>query len=159
LRSFEACVLSRGAQNSPRTNTFVLKTCSAKGTHDHESKVEAYKTVIQHTGDLSNMVRFYGSWRQGGRYNMLLEYVDGGSLEDFFRKNMPPTRGEDILKFWENILELSKAVMHIHRLPSTEGSRRSLQGSVSPSLFDEVTNVSNPASIMTSRPATPSSLI
>ena len=59
---------------------------------------------------------------------MLLEFVDGGSLEDFFRNNMPPTRGEDILKFWGRLFDVTKPVMHIHKLPCPENSRRYLQG-------------------------------
>jgi hypothetical protein len=59
---------------------------------------------------------------------MLLEYVDGGNLEDYFRKYEPPTRAEDILKFWGKLLDLIKPVMQIHRIPSPHGKHRYLQG-------------------------------
>lgn len=63
------------------------------------------------------MAKFYGSWVQGGIYHILVEYVEGGTLANFFRSAEPPTREEDIMKFWSNLLDLIKIVKRIHELP------------------------------------------
>ena len=47
---------------------------------------------------------------------MLLEYADRGTLENYFFNVSPPTTGDDILRFWEALLEITKALCNIHSL-------------------------------------------
>lgn len=46
--------------------------------------------------------------------NIILEYADKGSLEDFFRNESAPSRGIDIIKFWESMFQLIKGLKAIH---------------------------------------------
>lgn len=46
--------------------------------------------------------------------NIILEYADKGSLEDFFRNESAPSRGIYIVKFWESMFQLIKGLKAIH---------------------------------------------
>jgi len=60
------------------------------------------------------VIGFCGSFTQGDTFNVLLEYANGGTLEDFLQKHEPPTNAEDIYKFWSAIFNLTKAIESIH---------------------------------------------
>jgi serine/threonine protein kinase len=79
---------------------------------------------------LDNMVRFYGSWRQGDTYNILLEYVDGGTLEDFFKKTDPPTNLQEMVTLWKKFCDLTSLIALIHQHPHPSDKHRILQGYV-----------------------------
>lgn len=61
-----------------------------------------------------SIIRFHGSYIHGDSYNILLEFADKGSLDEYFQKQMPPSRGRDIIKFWDSLLQLIKALKAIH---------------------------------------------
>lgn len=110
------------------TNTFVIKTCRAKDANYHHNEVEAHKALMHQTDISRHIVRFYGSWVQFGMYNMVVEYVEGGTLADFFENVEPPTSEEDIVKFWENLLDIIKVLGRIHVLRSSNNEQKYLQG-------------------------------
>ncbi|KAH8707100.1 hypothetical protein GQ44DRAFT_691570 [Phaeosphaeriaceae sp. PMI808] len=91
----------------------VLKTCRASSVALYENEVRAY-TMLRHHKDISvNIAQFYGSWRQGDVYHILLEYVEGGTLEDFFAKD-PLASTWDMLGFWSKLLQILDPVCRIH---------------------------------------------
>lgn len=53
---------------------------------------------------------------QGETRNIILEYADKGTLEQYFQTVEPPDSGEDILKFWESMFRPVKALMAIHKV-------------------------------------------
>jgi hypothetical protein len=116
------------SQSAPATNTFVLKTCRAKDASLHHNEVNAYKILGGQHDVSSNMVRFYGSWSQGLTYNMLLEHVGGGTLEDFFARTDPPTKGEDIVRLWDHLSQSIKPVARMHKFPHPYNKRGYHQG-------------------------------
>lgn len=61
-----------------------------------------------------SIIRFHGSYTHGNDYNILLEFADKGSLEEYFQKQTPPSRGVDIIKFWDSLFQLIKALKAIH---------------------------------------------
>jgi serine/threonine protein kinase len=61
-----------------------------------------------------SIIRFHGSYIHGDSYNILLEFADKGSLEEYFQKQTPPSRGRDIIKFWDSLFQLIKALKTIH---------------------------------------------
>ena len=62
------------------------------------------------------MVHFFGSFRQLGSYSLLLEYVDGGNLGEYFARTPPPATIEDIKLFWVNLLQVLNGLDRIHHL-------------------------------------------
>lgn len=61
-----------------------------------------------------SIMRFHGSYTHGSDYNILLEFADKGSLEEYFQNQTPPSRGGDIIKFWDSLFQLIKALKAIH---------------------------------------------
>ena len=68
------------------------------------------------------MIGFYGSYRHGESCNLILEYANEGTLEDYLQKCSPPTAGPDIYKFWSGLLGLIKALEAIHYIVSGDSS-------------------------------------
>jgi hypothetical protein len=79
-----------------------------------------------------NLALFHGSWIHNQTYHMLLEYVDGGTLMDFFRWTEAPSADKDKILFWERLLELIKPVLRIHEIPSLDQEDEYYQGQVFP---------------------------
>ena len=77
------------------------------------------------------MIGFYGSFRQGDRYHLILELADKGTLEQYIKHTPPPTTGEEIISFWERMFMLIEALLRIHEgeiVSSPDGSPQPLQG-------------------------------
>lgn len=70
-----------------------------------------------------HLIQFLGSYKQGDTYNILLEYADRGTLGDFFKENIPPSLGEDILIFWRRLFNIIKALRRIHATARPDGFR------------------------------------
>ncbi len=80
------------------------------------SKIEYRQEVknFSNSKHSESIIKFHGSYSHGNDYNILLEYADKGSLEDYFQKQTPPSRGGDIIKFWDSLFRLIKALKAIH---------------------------------------------
>ncbi|KAF2191005.1 hypothetical protein K469DRAFT_746459 [Zopfia rhizophila CBS 207.26] len=111
-----------GYPSSPVTNEFVLKTYSTEDAKKYYSnEVNAFKRLMHRNKVERNMITFYGSFRQGRTYNILLEYANKGTLVDFFEETRPPIKEADITKFWSNLLEIIKPLQRIHELKREDG--------------------------------------
>lgn len=100
-----------GKQSS---NSFTLKTYH-KGTTsqaDYAKEVQAFRKLRM----APNIANLYGTFTYGNTYNILLEYADKGTLEGFFKEEMQPKVGQDIIEFWQNLFKLSEALMAIHEV-------------------------------------------
>jgi len=62
------------------------------------------------------IIRFFGSYRHGNTFHIILEYANQGTLEDFFQNVTPPTNPDDIYVFWCNILQLLCALTTLHNV-------------------------------------------
>jgi hypothetical protein len=96
-------------------NTFVLKTYFTSDAEKYyNTEVGAFRVI----GPNSSIIGFRGSFTRGDTYNVLLEYADKGTLEDFFRTQDPPTDGEEIIQFWEALFQIIDALRRIHEVKS-----------------------------------------
>ena len=103
--------LTSKTTNNPNANTFVLKMFSTKvGEGLYTQEVNGFRSV-KHA---DSIIKFYGSYIHGDASNILLEYADMGTLEEYFKKESPPSRGVDIIKFWESLFQLTKGLKAIH---------------------------------------------
>ena len=97
--------------NNPNTNTFVLKSYRRKEGEDrYKEEVDGFRSVR----DTDSIIRFHGSYIHGDEFNVLLEFADKGTLEDYFRRETPPTRGVDIIRLWDGLFQLIKGLKAIH---------------------------------------------
>lgn len=87
-----------------------------------------------------SIIGFHGSYVQDGSYNILLEYADRGTLEDYLQKTPPPTTGEDIIKFWSALFKVIQALHLIHNVQGNDSNDPPiLQGCVHSSQRSDVT--------------------
>jgi len=76
---------------------FILKRYSGKENERfYRDEINGFRSV-KHADSIA---RFYGSYIHGDTFNTLLEFGDKGTLEDYFKREAPPSRGVDIIKFW-----------------------------------------------------------
>ena len=67
-----------------------------------------------------SMIGFHGSYVHRDTYNIILEFADGGNLEQYFKSENPPTRGVDIIAFWRSLFEVLKAMFRLHEQSLSE---------------------------------------
>nr|KAK5446067.1 hypothetical protein LTR18_003986 [Exophiala xenobiotica] len=100
-------------------NTYVLKTFRSKRYAAEElynAEIKAFCHLRDSHALGKHFIGFYGSFKHGDTWNILLEYADCGSLEIYFNTAEPPSTGEDIIKQWKSMFEIIKAVRDIHTI-------------------------------------------
>lgn len=91
-----------------------------KSYHDPDAE-STYENEINALRMLSNfpmpnIIKYYGSFRQHDRYNIVLEHANGGDLAQFFRETPPPRNKADIKMFWKSIFQVLLGLERIHHL-------------------------------------------
>ena len=101
-------------QTNGSENTFILKTYQGQNeaAKYYKNEVDAFRK-IRRMSDAS-IISFYGSYIHGSKYNIILEYADKGTLEEYFRETSPPSKGEDIINFWNSLFKIIQALKIIH---------------------------------------------
>ena len=117
-----ANVIQKPALGHRPANTYVLKTYNTSDAQRYyENEVEAFKKIASKDREDKSIIQFLGSYNQGDTYNILLEYADRLTLQEFFRDVPPPTLGEDIALFWQRLFNLLKALSCIHTIERPDG--------------------------------------
>lgn len=78
------------------------------------NEVKAFKALIPRGALGKSIIGFHGSFIQDGSYNVLLEYADRGTLEEYLETTAPPTTGEDVYRVWGALFNVIKALNVIH---------------------------------------------
>lgn len=104
------------------SDTFILKTYSKDSEAQYKQEIDGFRSVRR----AESIINFYGSFIHGDEYNILLEYPDKGTLEDFFSLETPPSRGPEIIKFWECLFSLINGLKAIHSSRSWVNYSRSV---------------------------------
>lgn len=101
------------------SNTFALKTyrrnSEAKKYFDNECT--AYKRLRYQDKPHANIIGYYGSFVRYNTYNIILEYADRGTLNDFLQETHEPTNSTGIMTFWTQFLGILHGLAHIHGTP------------------------------------------
>jgi serine/threonine protein kinase len=123
-------------------NTYVLKTYRFKDAKENcETEVKAFRALMSSGSLGKSIIGFFGSIEQDGSYNVLLEYADGGTLEDYLQKTPSPTTGHEICKFWSAFFNVIKALTLIHNVRGKDPKDPPiLQGQVSKSAWSMSAN-------------------
>ncbi|KAI2466238.1 hypothetical protein F4781DRAFT_424218 [Annulohypoxylon bovei var. microspora] len=101
-------------------NTFVLKTYHRSRFEGiYENEVDALRTL--NNSPSPNVVTYYGSFRQNGTYNIILEYANGGDLAEFFKKT-PSPKGDEVIQFWKSMSQCFIGLDFIHHLMNIGGN-------------------------------------
>ena len=111
----------------PWPNTFVLKVYHSRGAEEQcRREVEGFVHVRSRiTGrDEQSIIGFYGSYKHGETWNVILEYANEKTLEDYFKEHPTPRTGAEIYRFWKSLLPLNRALDGIHDLVFKDNSAR-----------------------------------
>lgn len=81
------------------------------GDHDaYESERKAYSRLHESNKPCDNILQCHGTYTysKGSSliHNIILEYADGGSLWDFYKKTPPPSTLQDIKKLYTSFTGL-----------------------------------------------------
>lgn len=93
----------------------------ANAQRHFDTETRGYQKLRDHATVVENIVQFYGGYVQNGKYFLILEYADCGSLEDLFLQVEQPSTGEEILDFWNEMFGIIQALFRIHSILSPEG--------------------------------------
>ena len=104
-----------------------MKTYQSSGAEKYYStEVDGFERLGANSDIISGIVGYYGGFRHNDTYNIILEWADRGTLEDYMRTNVPPSSGKDIIDFWETIFNTVYGLNKIHH--TTEGESSILNG-------------------------------
>jgi len=111
--------------NVESDHVYVLKIYSDfEGDHNYNSEVNTFRKLSQLGSPESGTITFYGGFVQGETYNVLLQYANGGTLEDYFDNLEPPRERAEIHQFWSALFGLFTAVYRIHNMNFRDGEGR-----------------------------------
>jgi hypothetical protein len=127
----------------------VLKSYCGNKKLDFELEKEAFSglhskkdvPILQYLGSYTHD---YGEGENIGKtYNLLLEYGDHDLYQAWADEtNVPPVRGQEILRTWDSLFEIAKAISHVHHLEVPRGGKsepRRFHGYVLQRSFSSVT--------------------
>jgi len=69
-----------------------------------------------------------GSYVQGNNYNLIVEYPNHGSLEEYLQSSSPPCSALDLQRFWKNAMSLLVGLHQIHNTSSFDTNTGSIVG-------------------------------
>ncbi|KAL1622121.1 hypothetical protein SLS54_005186 [Diplodia seriata] len=117
----------RWSANRPGS-TFALKTYRPENAkRNFHRECNAFSTLMRNGQCTPGLIGFFGSFIHGDTYNLLLEYADQGTLEDYFHNVSAPWQSDDISSFWSGLSGISKALVAIHGEIEREGDESPIQ--------------------------------
>ncbi|KAL8879653.1 MAG: hypothetical protein Q9198_002778 [Flavoplaca austrocitrina] len=107
-----------GAHTAARrrtTNTFALKTYRTPEAKKYfENERNAFLQLRYGDRPPKNIIEYYGSFIRRGTYNIILEYADRGTLDDYMKDTAEPKTVNEIRSFWKNFLASMRGLVQIH---------------------------------------------
>jgi hypothetical protein len=89
-----------------RQDIFCLKTFRQNRHDEWEKETKALQHLRGQLNHENGTIGFYGCYKHDDIFNILIEYADGGNLEDFLKTKRPPTTTVEIMDFWRSMHRL-----------------------------------------------------
>ncbi|KAF2085973.1 kinase-like protein [Saccharata proteae CBS 121410] len=113
-------------------DTFVVKSFRGGDAEEHyNNEKRAFEKLAMSGPQVQSIIGFYGSFFHDGIYNIILEFADKGTLEDYLAIHRPPQRGSEIIEVWRGMFQLILAILAIHEagnLSDSSDARPSFRG-------------------------------
>ncbi|KAK2598085.1 hypothetical protein QQS21_005796 [Conoideocrella luteorostrata] len=103
-----------------REVTYIIKTYMPGYISRYNNEIRALETVASLKND--NLPGYYGSFAQSNGYSLVLQYVDGGNLADYFMTTPTPKTPDEIHRFWRSICNVWRGLDGLHRLVPSDGA-------------------------------------
>lgn len=84
------------------------------------NEVDMYIELKERAFD--DIVRYYGSFVQQGKFTLILEFASEGNLLDYFEHTPHPPTGFERVRFWLRFFLLLHALTYIHQLCKFKGN-------------------------------------
>ncbi|KAL8769016.1 MAG: hypothetical protein Q9209_004933 [Squamulea sp. 1 TL-2023] len=111
---------TRVTTESVAANTFALKTYRTPEAQKYfENERDAFIRLRHGRRPHPNIIEFYGSFVRDGTYNIILEYADRGTLDDYMKNTPEPKTITEITTFWRNFFPVMHGLAHVHGTPGT----------------------------------------
>jgi serine/threonine protein kinase len=87
------------------------------------AEMEAF-THLQATNHRpAGLIEFYGGISCPPTYSIILEYMDRGDLEQYWKSTSAPVTEKDVHGFWAAFTALAEALAFLHEIPVQDGKR------------------------------------
>ena len=107
----------------------MVKTYRGREAEDYyNTEKQAYMRLKNKGAPPPNIISFYGSFVRHHTYNIILEYADKATLEEYMASNHPPNNGEDILILWKRLFALFVGLGRIHGVDKPDEGLRIMLG-------------------------------
>ncbi|KAH9834315.1 kinase-like protein [Teratosphaeria destructans] len=114
---------SSSDDESPSTDPahcYAIKTFR-HSRRDSEPSYEQEKTAFQlltqtRDGASPGLIAFYGGFEYGDTFNILLEYADGGTLNEYMRDHDQPQTYQEAVDLWSHVFDTIKGLCCIHNM-------------------------------------------
>ncbi|TLD27201.1 hypothetical protein PspLS_04619 [Pyricularia sp. CBS 133598] len=85
-----------------------------KAAYQLVQSLKSEKALPGYRNHFDRFVSCYGAFQQNGFGGIVLEYANGGSLLDYYRRGIQPHHGNDRLNFFKALLDLQRTVAILH---------------------------------------------
>lgn len=92
----------------------MLKICSLAQEIFYKNELETYQILMQEDEVRSNIVCLYGHFPYNDEKHLVLEYVNGGTLEALFQSTPPAL--DQTPAFWASFLSIFTPLYKLHDL-------------------------------------------
>lgn len=93
---------------------------SHSGARDAYKREVGFFATLDNTETSGSFIKSYGQYEQGDTLNIVLEFMDLGSLTDYMRNNPRPQTAEEIIDLWESMQGLLDALSSLHQGHTSE---------------------------------------
>jgi serine/threonine protein kinase len=95
---------------------YVLKTYHGEQHEQHyQHEVQAFSRLLQNPSSIEHVVKCYATFKHGETYNLIMQWVSGGDLLEYFRNTPPPQTSEEIADFWGSLTKVMIGLPPIHQ--------------------------------------------
>lgn len=120
----------RQSDGTPEPNPpYILKTYNGQQHERHyQHEVQAFARLLHNPTSTEHVVKCHATFRHGETYNLVMEWVAGGDLLQYFETQRPPQTSEEIIDFWDSLAKLNVGLHRIHQviLPGDRSDRYQL---------------------------------
>ena len=107
--------MSTNRRRQRQAPIYVLKSPRGNSAADYfRAERKAYSAIQQNPEHQDHFLRLFGTFTWLERQYLMFDYADGGTLENFMKRETPRRTGRDILNFWSALLETFKGLHMIH---------------------------------------------
>ncbi|KAI3394706.1 hypothetical protein diail_2291 [Diaporthe ilicicola] len=119
IRFHPSCnnLIKEGDHTEAANPAYILKTYHGEQHEQHyQHEIQAFARLLHNPSSTEHVVKCHATFKHGETYNLVMEWVSGGDLLEYFGKTRPPRTSEDIIDFWESLTRLVIGLYRIHQI-------------------------------------------